>query len=71
MDGSVQPLQPQVRILPPRRNSDRRGSRRFVVDGEARSPEPEQPDPAPSDSDERPLGHASDDEVGARLDVTA
>lgn len=70
MDRSVEPLLPRARILPPKRSEGRKGSRRFVVDGEVRPPEPEEQD-QPESSDELSLGHAAENEVGARLDVTA
>ena len=69
MDGSVERVPAQVKILPPRRQKDGRNKRRFVVDGEARPPEPEEE--ARITPVERPLGEAPPDETGRRLDVSA
>ncbi len=69
MDQPIERVPAQVRILPPKRQNDRRSGRRFVVDGEARPPaEDEVTDAA---VEERPVGHRPEDEAGARLDLTA
>ncbi len=69
MDKSIEPVPPQVRILPPNRRNGRRGSRPFMLDGEVQPPDEDDSDP--SQTDQRPLGHATSDELGVRLDVTA
>ena len=69
MERSVEPVQPQVRILPPKR--DRRRGRRFVIDGEVQPVDtPREEDESSEQAAERPVGHPADDESGARLDVT-
>lgn len=68
MDRSIEPVPAQVRILPPKRRSNRRSSQPFVLDGEVKPPL--DPDDE-SLQDERPVGHKDEDEAGRRLDVTA
>jgi len=69
MDHPIERVPAQVRILPPKRHDDRRSSRRFIVEGEARLPLEDEA--LNLQAEERPVGQRPEDEAGARLDVTA
>lgn len=78
MEGPIDRLIPRMRILPPQGGGQRKREqtrRRFTLDGEpsgeAGTPkeEPESQD-SPLDED-RPVGHAAEDESGSHLDLTA
>ena len=72
MDGSVERVPAQVKVLPSRPRRDGRGGRPFVLEDEARPAEPdEEHHEDPAVSAERPLGQAAPDEAGCRLDVSA
>ena len=72
MDGSVERVPAQVKVLPSRPRRDGRGGRPFALGAEARPAESdEDPQEDPAVSAERPLGQAAPDEAGCRLDVSA
>jgi len=72
MEGSVERVPAQVKVLPSRARRDDRGGRPFVLEDEVRPAESdEEPHEDPAVSAELPLGQAAPDEVGCRLDVSA
>lgn len=83
MEGPIERLIPRVRILPPQgggRRHREQTRRRFslpdeesgVLDAAARNAEKEEPaSPDLALDEDRPVGHAADDESGSHLDLTA
>jgi hypothetical protein len=69
MDGPIERVPPQVKILPPREREGGGRRQHFSVEGEPAACHEEEPASAPVD--QRPLGHAAPEEAGKRLDVTA
>lgn len=80
MEGPIERLIPRVRILPPqgggrrqREQTRRRFSLRDEESAAADAGDPKQ-EPVSADhalDEDRPVGHAADDESGSHLDLTA
>ena len=80
MDGPIDRLIPQVRILPPLAGGQRKREqtrRRFTLDDESSAdadtaaPKSEHASQDHPLDEDRPVGHAADDESGSQLDLTA
>ena len=78
MEGPIERLIPSVRILAPQAGGQRKREqtrRRFTLDDDSPA-DAETPQEEPESQDQlldedRPVGHASDDESGSHLDLTA
>ena len=80
MEGPIDRLIPRVRILPPQAGGQRKREqtrRRFTLDddsaADAETPAPKEEHPSQEHAldEDRPVGHAADDESGSHLDLTA
>ncbi len=72
MDSSVERILPQVRIVPARRDQKRGGKRPFTLKPALETTsDDDEPRSKPAVAPSKPVGHATHDEVGIRIDLTA